>query len=273
MAEPAEQRREQHARRGSRERETDTRRSPSWVRGVREVACPPKRWASVARRWVTRSAMRRTCSESCDTISTVISPLNDVSVSSSQRAAASSRPLAGSSRISSSGSGSSALASSTRRSSPPDSADSGRFGESAQPHAIEQQRNPLARLARDAETDRTPLPRQRQKIGDGHRQRAIDLKLLRHVRDAAAARPVRDDAPFERHEPQDRRQQRRFACAVRPDEGVQRAALDAEREIRKQRLARGPQREAGNLEQRIFEQEIRRIGVTFVFQKEFLLIS
>ena len=37
--------------------------------------------------------------------------------------------------------------------------------------------------------------RQRQKIGDGHRQRAIDLKLLRHVRNAAASRPVGDDRP------------------------------------------------------------------------------
>ena len=48
----------------------------------------------------------------------------------------------------------------------------------------------------------------------------------------AAARPVRDDAPFERNEPEDRRQQRRLAGAVRTDEGVERAALDAERKIR-----------------------------------------
>ena len=99
--------------------------------------------------------------------------------------------------------------------------------ESAQAHAIEEQRDPLARRARDAEADRALLSRQREKIGDGHRQRAIDVKLLRDVRNAAAARPVRDDAPVERHEPENRRQQRRLARAVRSDEGVQRAALDA----------------------------------------------
>ena len=156
-----------------------------------------------------------------------------MSVSSSQRAAASSRPLAGSSRISSSGSGSSALASSTRRSSPPDSADNGR---SANPRSPTRSSSSAMRVRvsrRDAEADRTPLSRQRQKIGDGHRQRAIDVKLLRHVRDAAASRPVGDDAPFERHEPENRRQQRRLACAVRPDDGVQRAALDGKREIRR----------------------------------------
>ena len=184
------------------------------------------------RRCVTRSAMRRTCSESCDTINTVISPLSDVSVSSSQRAAASSRPLAGSSRISSSGSGSSALASSTRRSSPPDSADNGRFANPPSPTRSSSSAMRVRVSRGDAEADRTPLSRQRQKIGDGHRQRAIDLELLRHVRDAAAPRPVRDDAPFERNEPENRRQQRRLAGAVRSDDGVERAALDAEREIR-----------------------------------------
>ena len=58
-----------------------------------------------------------------------------------------------------------------------------------------------------------------------------------------------------------------------PNDRVQRAPLDGERKIREQCLARRAQRETRNLEQRIFEQEIRRIGVTLFSKKCFFSYS
>ena len=46
------------------------------------------------------------------------------------------------------------------------------------------------------------LARQREEIGNGHRQRAIHLKLLRDVRHPSTAGPLRDDAALERDEPE-----------------------------------------------------------------------
>ena len=65
--------------------------------------------------------------------------------------------------------------------------------ESAQPYTIEQRGDALLCVGRNAETNGTALPGQREEISDRYRQRAIDLKLLRYVRDASAPRPVSDD--------------------------------------------------------------------------------
>jgi hypothetical protein len=73
--------------------------------------------------------------------------------------------------------------------------------ESIQLHAIEQLPNARARSARDTETNGTPLPRERKKVRHGDWQRAVNLELLRHVRDASTTCPMRDDPTFERYQP------------------------------------------------------------------------
>ena len=70
--------------------------------------------------------------------------------------------------------GSSACASRTRRSSPPDSTASGRRATSGSADPFEQACDRLSCGPREAEADRPPLPREREKILDGHRQRGID---------------------------------------------------------------------------------------------------
>ena len=147
---------------------------------------------------VTRSATRRTCSRSCDTIRTVVRPVRFAasSISSRMPTADSSRPAVGSSRSSSSGSGSSACASSTRRSSPPESTDERAPLEARQADARPAAARCVRRVgAREAEADRPPLPRQRQKIGDRDRQGRIDGEALRHVADRARCRVQFIDDP------------------------------------------------------------------------------
>ena len=141
---------------------------------------------------------------------------------------------------SSSGIGSSACASSTRRSSPPDSTDSGRRSRPAQPDVAQQRPRCAAGVAAlDAEADRPPLARQRQKILDRHRQARIDGEALRHIADAAVAcascatmRPSNGDLAEQRAE------QRGLPGAVRTDDHVD-AAAAGPRATRRRAAARG----------------------------------
>ena len=86
--------------------------------------------------------------------------------------------------------------------------------ETRQADALEQPRDREPGGARDAEADRPPLAREREKVGDGDRQRRIDREALRHVADRAGADPVHRDSPVERDLPEDRREQRALAGAV-----------------------------------------------------------
>jgi hypothetical protein len=83
----------------------------------------------------------------------------------------------------------------------------------------------------------------RQKVGDAHRQRAIDVKLLRHIRHGPPG-PVGDDRALRRHETEDGGEQ-----VVLPEPLVTMAWASREtvREVR-DRASRNASK-TGNLEQ------------------------
>src|SRR5262249_3397436 len=114
--------------------------------------------------------------------------------------------------------------------------------------AGEQIGNRASRAAADAETDRAALPRQRQEVLDGDRQRRIDRKRLRDVADGAAAAPVEGDAAVERRLAENSEQQGALAGAVRPDDDMQRAAFDVYRDAVEQRLAMAANGDAFDLD-------------------------
>ena len=117
-----------------------------------------------------------------------------------------------------------------------------------QANVVEQSRNSVPRLGGDAKANGSPLTRQCEKVGHRDRQRAVDVKRLRHIRNAAALLPMDADLSFEGNDPENREQQRGFAGTVRPHDGVEGAALYGERKIREKRQLRRTQRQIRNFE-------------------------
>ena len=182
VAEAAEQRREQQRRRGTRERETDTRRDRiTGARGRRRRSGSPARRSDrrqLARRWVTRSAMRRTCSSRATPSAPSSRPFSDAQrvVEPARRRLRRGRCRArreSAARAADRARWPAARAAARRRTAP--TADGGRARPARPVRAAARSACRVALV--DAETDRTPLTGEREKIGDRDRQRAIDLKL------------------------------------------------------------------------------------------------
>lgn len=86
-----------------------------------------------------------------------------------------------------------------------------------------------APAARQAEEGRTALAHGSHEIVDGERQAAVELQRLRHVADAAGrAGPLQAQLAAMRHLPEQGLDQRTLAAAVRPDQRVHAAGLDAQ---------------------------------------------
>jgi hypothetical protein len=134
--------------------------------------------------------------------------------------------------------------------------------ESREVDAREQIPNQPARCLGDANADRSPLSRQREKIFDRHRQRRVDRKALRHVANRAGTLPVERDSPLEGGLTEDRRQERALAGAVRSDDDVQCAARHAQRHAVDDRLALAADRDAVDLDHRRRDHVVGHASVT-----------